>query len=30
MAETRSGRAIPNDTEELGIVSIIEEKFNKF
>ena len=30
MPETRSGKAIPNDTKELDKVSIIEEKFNKF
>ena len=30
MPETRSGKAIPNDTKELDIVGIIEEKFNKF
>ena len=30
MPETRSGKAIPNDTKELDIVSIIEEKINKF
>ena len=29
MPETRSGKAISNDTEELDIVSIIEQKFNK-
>ena len=30
MPETRSGKAISNDTKELDIVSIIEQKFNKF
>ena len=30
MPDTRSGKAIPNDTKELDTVSIIEEKFNKF
>ena len=30
MAETRSGKAISNDSKELDIVSMIEEKFNKF
>ena len=30
MPETRSGKAMSNDTKELDIVSIIEEKFNKF
>ena len=30
MPETRSGKATPNDTKELDIVSITEEKFNKF
>ena len=30
MPETRSGKAIPNDTKELDIVGITEEKFNKF
>ena len=30
MPESRSGKAVPNDAEELNIVSIIEEKFNKF
>ena len=30
MPETRSGKAISNDTKELDIVSMIEEKFNKF
>ena len=30
MPETRSGKATPNDTKELDIVSVIEEKFNKF
>ena len=26
MPETRSGKATPNDTKELDIVSVIEEK----
>ena len=30
MPENRSGKAIPNDTKELDIVSIIEGKPNKF
>ena len=30
MPETRSGKATPNDTKELDIVSVTEEKFNKF
>ena len=30
MPESRSGKVVPNDAEELNIVSIIEEKFNKF
>ena len=30
MPDTRSGKAIPNDTKELDTVSIIEEKFNEF
>ena len=30
MPENRSGKAIPNDTKELDIASIIEEKPNKF
>ena len=30
MPETRSGKATPNDTTELDIVSVIEEKSNKF
>ena len=30
MPETRSGKATPNDTKELDIVSVIEEKSNKF
>ena len=30
MPETRSAKATPNDTKELDIVSVIEEKFNKF
>ena len=30
MPETRLGKATPNDTKELDIVSVIEEKSNKF
>ena len=30
MPETKSGKAIPYDSNELDIVSIIQEKFNKF
>ena len=30
MPETRSGKSTPNDTKELDIVSVIEEKFSKF
>ena len=30
MPETRSGIAISNDTKELDIVTMIEQKFNKF
>ena len=30
MPETRSGKAIPNDSKELDIIGIIEEEINKF